>query len=301
MNKIIDVSIILVNYNTKQMTRECIESIVEKTRNITYEIILVDNASSDGSKTEFEGREDIIYIYNKDNYGFGKANNIGIQHAKGEYILLLNTDTLLVNDAISIMHEYAGAHKDTVVGSKLLGFDDNYVHSYGCFPTLHKELQQAIRVLFTHTLPFCNTYKNIDYSFNEKNVDYITGADLFLPSSVVKKCGVFDENFFMYYEETDWQKRMSEYGYDRIIIEGPKIKHLEQGSQKIKKQKKSDKALLFSTRSMMYYFSKYNSTVSCVIFRIIYFLLRFFPILFSSYKINTKLQYYKILLSPQSK
>ena len=103
----LDVSIIIINYNTCKMTCECIDSIVEKTHGISYEIILVDNASTDGSKEFFEKDERIAYIYSERNGGFGYGNNLGMKVAKGKYFFLLNSDTLLVNNAVKEFFDYA--------------------------------------------------------------------------------------------------------------------------------------------------------------------------------------------------
>ena len=95
-----DVSIIIVNYNTKDLTKKCIESVIKYTTNILYEIILVDNASMDGSKELFEKDIRIKYIYNSTNDGFGKANNLGLKYSSGKYVFLLNSDTILMNNAV---------------------------------------------------------------------------------------------------------------------------------------------------------------------------------------------------------
>lgn len=95
-----DVSIIIVNYNTYDLTAACIQSIIEHTKRISYEIIVVDNASTDGSKEKFERDSRIKYIYSEKNGGFGYGNNRGIEIANGDYFFLLNSDTLLLNNAI---------------------------------------------------------------------------------------------------------------------------------------------------------------------------------------------------------
>ena len=95
-----DVSIIIVNYNTKDLTKKCIESVIKYTTNILYEIILVDNASMDGSKELFEKDIRIKYIYNSTKDGFGKANNLGLKYSSGKYVFLLNSDTILMNNAV---------------------------------------------------------------------------------------------------------------------------------------------------------------------------------------------------------
>ena len=121
-DKMIDVSIIIVNYNTCKITDACIASVVDKTKGVSYEIILVDNASTDGSKEFFEHDERVIYIYSEINGGFGVGNNIGMKRAKGKYFFLLNSDTILINNAVKEFYDYAEAQgKLAVYGCWLVG------------------------------------------------------------------------------------------------------------------------------------------------------------------------------------
>lgn len=135
----IDVSVIIVSYNTCQMTKECIESIVNNTRDISYEIIVSDNASVDGSvemiKTEFP---EIFLIENDKNLGFGAANNIAIDNAHGKYLFLLNSDTKLLNNAIKYFFEYFELHEDEIgaLGAYLINTQNFYIHSFGAYPTV---------------------------------------------------------------------------------------------------------------------------------------------------------------------
>src|SRR3712207_2177399 len=102
-----DVSIIIVNYNTCQLISNCIDTIFQNTDGISFEIIVIDNASCDASKSKFENDARINYVYSYENMGFGRANNVGMMLAKGEYIFLLNSDTLLINNAIKFFYDYA--------------------------------------------------------------------------------------------------------------------------------------------------------------------------------------------------
>ena len=106
-----NVSIVIVNYNTLKLTKACIDSVIEKTSGLEYEIILVDNASSDGSSDVFKNDERIIFIEASDNIGFGKANNLGVKHAKGDYLFFLNSDTLLLNNAVDELWKFCESHK----------------------------------------------------------------------------------------------------------------------------------------------------------------------------------------------
>lgn len=131
-----DVSIIIVNYNTKRLTDNCIKSIEEKTKDVDYEIILVDNCSTDGSKEMFASDARIRYIYNNENLGFGRANNLGAQYARGKYVFLLNSDTILCNDAVSMLYHAMETLPLDVgcLGTMLLDSDGNLGLSYGRFP-----------------------------------------------------------------------------------------------------------------------------------------------------------------------
>ena len=130
-----EVSIIIVNYNTYNLTSACVQSIIDYTNGLSYEIIVVDNASTDGSKEKFENDTRIRYIYSKENGGFGYGNNLGIAVAKGDYFFLLNSDTLLLNNAIEEFFKYAKSHNPkTIYGCYLQGLDGSYRDSFFYFP-----------------------------------------------------------------------------------------------------------------------------------------------------------------------
>ena len=213
-----DVSVIIVNYNTYELTSACIESIIENTTNISYEIIVVDNASTDGSKDRFETDSRIKYIYSEKNGGFGYGNNRGIEIAKGDYLLLLNSDTLLVNNAIEEFFKYAISNSlRTIYGCYLQGPDGTYRDSFFYFPAF------TIKDFFKRLVKPHN-YKP-DYT--DKEVECICGADMFMPKIAIEEAGMFDENIFLYGEEGELQYRMMKKGYKRMIITSPKIIHLE--------------------------------------------------------------------------
>lgn len=133
-----DVSIIIVNYNTKKLTSDCIQSVIDKTLGIDYEIILVDNASTDGSKELFENDERIIYIYSDKNGGFGYGNNRGMEIAQGKYFFLLNSDTILLNNAVKEFFDYAECHGDKgLYCCYLFGDAMQYVCSFFLFSCIY--------------------------------------------------------------------------------------------------------------------------------------------------------------------
>lgn len=218
-----DVSVIIVNYNTKEITAACIDSIFKFTDSVTFEIILVDNASNDGSRDLFSSDRRIIYIYNNENCGFGKANNIGVRVASGKYLFFLNSDTLLQNNVLALFYEQAEKCLNNKIAfwGTVLYDKDGFPNGYGdSFPSLIRSLRIAAHI--DSKQEFC-----ISDDFEPFTVDYVLGADIFTLKSVFEECDGFDEDYFMYYEESDLMRRARKDGYRCQIICGPKIIHLE--------------------------------------------------------------------------
>lgn len=251
-----DVSIILVNYNTLKLTKECIQSIIEKTHGCVYEIILVDNASTDGSKDFFSTFNGIKYIYNEENLGFGKANNLGYRYSSGDYILCLNTDTVLREDSISKMVEFSRSKRLSVLGSKLIDNFGNKMHSYGCFlPSIKWELDMNC-YLFSVVVSIFYRLKILLSSYCR--VGYITGADLLIKKSVIDECGFFDPDFFMYFEEAELQFRFQNHGYYSYLYKGTSIVHLEGKSTRVKRNRE---IMYFNSRKL--YYTKSHGKLYC--------------------------------------
>lgn len=292
----IDVSIIIVNYNTRQMTSECIESIFQNTKHNTFEIILIDNASADGSKNFFRKDTRINYIYLKNNIGFGRANNIGIENANGKYIFLLNSDTILMGDIIKKLFEFAEKHIDIKLGALGTCLIDNLGKdnlSFSEFPTPYRIYHRIYE-----KIGLCKSYELKIYKELEKNgfaaVDHITGADLFIPKTVVKHIGKFDPSFFMYFEETDLEKRMANAGYTRIILNLRKIIHLEGGSFKKKRKQFQRDTLII--KSMNLYIRKHFCGIHQIHIRILIFLTKLPSIVNTNYTYREKINLLKLII-----
>lgn len=254
----LDVSVIIVNYNTLKMTDECICSVIEKTSGISCEIILVDNASTDGSKEFFSKDSRVKYIYNNENLGFGRANNKGIEIAQGRNILFLNSDTLLRNNAIKILSDYLDNHpKVGACGGNLYNQYGKSTHSfYRRLPSVLDELDS----FFSGRL-----YKMIygpTWEFNNKNkplkVGHITGADLMVRRETLKSVGGFDERFFMYYEDTELCHRISGTGLAIVSCPEAEITHYT-------KDTLSPVTLTYVNESRLLYFSITHSKLYCSI------------------------------------
>ena len=135
-----DVSIVIVNYNTKVLLCDCLDSIFSLTKRIDFEVIVVDNASSDGSETYVRERfPSILWVNSGSNLGFGRANNLGVERAMGKYIFFLNSDTILLNDAVSLFFDHMESNREKeslgVLGAYLLDKNGNVNISFGYFPT----------------------------------------------------------------------------------------------------------------------------------------------------------------------
>ena len=237
-----DVSIIIVSYNTKELTHNCLKSVFEQTKDIAFEVIVSDNGSTDGSvgmiKAEFP---QVILIENNANLGFGAANNRGLVIAKGKYIFYLNSDTVLLNNAVKLFFDFweNTADKSSIgaIGTTLLDADGNPSSSYGSFVDYNDVCKLQVRILLRH---ICITVLKIFhlqklYTFYKKrnsalvgkttgDVEVIWGADLFVKNN---NFAMFDEHFFLYAEEMDLEFQLKKSNLRRILIAGPEIIHLE--------------------------------------------------------------------------
>jgi GT2 family glycosyltransferase len=271
----IDVSIVIVNYNTMRMTDECVKSVIKFAKFNTIEIILIDNASVDGSKDFFSNDKRIKYVYLNENIGFGRANNVGIEKSIGKYIFLLNSDTILLGDAVSKLFSFA--EKINIddglgaLGTCLIDEHKKDLLSFGQFITS----KRIYRRLFESLKIYRNKFELEVYSeIKEKGyaeVDFASGADLFIPKKVFNQIRPFDSDFFMYYEETDLEKRMANVGLKRYIINVRDIIHLEGGSFS---EKLPYKRKMLMTKGMKIYISKhYKGALKLQIIMLSFFIL----------------------------
>ncbi|EKD62066.1 MAG: Glycosyl transferase family 2 [uncultured bacterium] len=225
-----DVSIIIVSYNTEKLTASCIRSIVKYTRDVDYEIIVVDNGSTDGSVAKISNLKSQIsnlrLVKNKINLGFGQANNQGMKIAKGEFILLLNSDTKIYDNVLGDMIHWMRANPDVGIAScSLRNKDGSLQPTGGYFPTILRVvswmlflddlplLGKLIRSFHPHTPDFFG--KNPIYTAVQE-FDWLTGAFMLIRKDVIKKSGYFDEDYFMYVEEVDLCYRIKKEG-SRIL------------------------------------------------------------------------------------
>lgn len=308
-----DVSIIIVNYNTKELIFDCLESIFAHTKGIEFEVIVSDNGSRDGSvnmiKTHFPT---VMVIENGENIGFGSANNKALEVAKGKYIFYLNSDTVLLNNAVKLFFDYYETHTELNIGGlgcNLQDKDGNTIDSSGeiagefsnaneLLQNLFHLLLRCYKVSIRHCLfrkPLRPVEKKRKTEKKIGKVGFITGADLFIKNNKFAK---FDENYFMYYEETDLELQMTREGFEFYLIEGPQIIHLEGGSEKKIVYEVSDLATqgklnLFYSRFYFYKKNRLASSFQLFLMKIFTFLIWSNPIIIRKTKAFRK----KLLLS----
>lgn len=225
----IDVSIIIVNYKTVHLLDNAIQSVINKTKNLNYEIIVVDNCSGD-SFEELIAKYDVKVIVLSENIGFGRANNKASKLSKGRNLFFLNPDTYLLNNGIKILSDYLDNNKNVgIVGGNLYSSDLKPNLSYGMlYPSILFDLDGVFsRVGFSLTKMLYG--KNYIYNNTAecKSVAYITGADLMIKKEVFDLVRGFNPCFFMYCEDSELAYRVKKLGYEIINVPEVKIVHLE--------------------------------------------------------------------------
>ena len=237
------VSVIIINYNTFQMTCDCIRSVIQFTKGVPFEIILVDNASTERNPADFASQfPSIKLIASPINLGFAGGNNLGIREATGNMILLLNSDTLLTEDSISICAEQLG--KDPAIG--VLGcrqvFPDGALqYSARRFRSISWELLDLFRFIVKLYSPESRARRMLGQYFmhNESmEVDWVNGAFFLLPRKVIDQLPgqQLDERFFMYGEDVLWCEQIKKLGYKVFFLSTTSLIHITSGSTAIAKQ-----------------------------------------------------------------
>jgi len=225
-----ELSIVIVSWNVRQDLIQCLESLYKYPASGTSEVIVIDNASTDGTidaiATKFP---QAIVIVNNRNSGFAAANNQGIERAQGKYILLLNPDTTVHSGSLDILIRFMNENEDVgICGPQLLNKDGTIQPSVRCFPTFRGALYR--HTVLRYLRIFRKEYKKwLMKDFDCKTgieVDQVMGAALLVRKAVVDGIGIMDETFFMYYEEVDLCYRAKQGGWKVAFVPDAKITHL---------------------------------------------------------------------------
>lgn len=214
--KAVDLSVIVVNWNTRELLRACLASVKRHTTGLEYELIVVDNGSADGSpaivREEFP---EVALIENKDNRGFAAANNQAIRIARGRAVLLLNSDTELVENSLLKLHRFLFSRENIgAVGGRLAYAGGASQWSYGFEPSLGRMLWITVSGLLGISWGRKPGAVVPEEGESAHSVEYVVGADLMVKKSVLDHVGLLDESFFAYFEETDLCARIRQAGYE---------------------------------------------------------------------------------------
>lgn len=256
-----ELSVIIVSFNTKTILDTCLASVyrsVKKSR-IRAEVIVVDNASSDGSRAMIRAKYPKVHlIANRKNVGFGKANNQGILKAKGENILLLNSDTIVLDTAIGKLLAFGKQHPNAFIGPKLLNPDKTPQPSCGPFFTLP--------VVFA-ALFLKGDYIGLTRTSPEQaqRVDWVSGACILAPARLFANDLLFDEDIFMYMEEIDLLMRARDKGYPTYFYPRSLIVHLGAASSTNKKKG----PVLNIYRGFLYLYRKHGTPTELSLVRLL--------------------------------
>lgn len=264
-----DISIIIVNWNTKDYLLKCLDAVYQYSGNLDLEVILVDNGSQDESSHAVTLKfPDVKIIQNQTNAGFVRGNNQGYAISTGKYILLLNTDAFINASTLPSLFEHMENYPDTgAAGCKLFYADQTLQRSCYSFPTILTELWQVLFLdrLFKRSKIF-GKYKMTYWDFNDvREVDSVMGACMILRRETIERTGLFDENIFMYSEETDLCFRIKNEGWKVRFVPSASAIHIWGGSS----VQTPLKSFLNLYKSRVYFFRKHYGDVYTFVYKII--------------------------------
>jgi GT2 family glycosyltransferase/peptidoglycan/xylan/chitin deacetylase (PgdA/CDA1 family) len=267
-----DVSIIIVNFNTKDLLRDCLNSIFHQAGDVDYRVIVVDNASIDGSpemvKNEFPH---VALIENSTNRGYAAACNQGMKVADGRYILLLNSDVLICDSAVEKTVRYADSHSQVgIVGCQVWESEDKIMMTCFRFPGITNLLlsTSGLSRLFKHNRLLGREKMQWWQRDSECQVDVVPGVFMLVRREAVEQVGLMDENYFFYSEEVDWCYRFSKAGWKTMFWPGARIIHIGGGAQSSKKT--PEKSYVLLVKGKLIFFKKNRGFTSYLLARAIY-------------------------------
>ncbi len=262
-------SIIIVNWNTKDILLKCLGSISKQDRAICKEVIVVDNGSTDGSVDAIHTHfPQTIVIENYANIGFARANNVGINKSTGRYVCLVNSDVELLDGCLLRLIEYMDANPDIgIAGPKIYYPDLTLQNSCRKFPTLWNNLSPALGFdkLFRNSPAFSGEHMRYFTHDVNMNVDYLAGCFLVVRREALEEVGLLDEQFFIYREEVDWCKRFHQHGWKISFFPNAMAIHHHGASS----SKDPKRFALASQKALFQYWEKHHSTLSVITIRLI--------------------------------
>ena len=269
LTEIFDVSIVIVSFNTRDLLRECLQILAKYADDVHYEILVIDNASRDGSADmvaqEFPTAK---LIRSPVNLGFAAANNLGFIQAVGRYVVLLNSDAFVTEHGLAQAVSYMQQHSDVgLAGARLTGKNGEWQPSARMFPSLltHFLTLSGLAAKYPNSRFFgqCDrTWANPD---EVAEVDWVPGAFSIIRRDVLEQVGYFDENFFLYYEEVDLCRRIKRMGYRIMYLPQVTVIHLGGESSKtlnLEISSAGTQVTLWQMRSALLFFHKHHGKLS---------------------------------------
>ncbi len=257
-----DLSVIIVNWNTKELLLNCIEAFYRTANGLTSEIFVVDNGSVDGSAESVRRTfPEIELIENERNLGFARANNDALRRRKGRYALLLNTDAILTDGAVKALVEFMDDNPTVgIAGGQLINGDGSRQNSFDNFPSLATEAfnKSLLRILFPKRYPS----KRVTYN-DPVDVQSVIGACMIVRSQSIGEVGILDEDYFFFLEETDWCYRMRRHGWRVCHMPQARILHLQGKTANTVR----DRAKIEYYRSLYLFFRKHRGVVEFVLLK----------------------------------
>jgi hypothetical protein len=229
-----DLSIIIINYNSADYVIECVKTICGETTGPTYEVIVVDNASYDTcGRLLAQSYPSVKFIQSNTNLGFAKANNLGYRHSTGNVLLFLNPDTKILHNAVSVAYSCVMNDNNVgLVGAKLLNPDMTIQqNSVQAFPTITNQLLDSdlLRRLFPESKLWGVKVLSLEDG-KHRNVDVVSGAFMMMKREVFQKAGLFSPDYFMYSEDVDLCYKVWKAGYKVFYHDGVHVLHYGGGS-----------------------------------------------------------------------
>ena len=255
----VDLSCIIVNYYSSSSLKNCLESVYQTIKKISFEVIIVDNSQNDKGMTSLkESYPQIRVIQSETNVGFARANNQAALSAQGKTLLFLNPDTILADQAIEEMIAHLESNPDIgALGPKVLNTDGSLQYSCRRFPTLMTGFFNRYSLL-SRWFPgnrFTVQYLMKDFNHDEnKEVDWLSGCCLMIPRAVFEKAGGFDEHYFLFNEDVDLCRTIGQNGFKVMYFPGAKIKHHISTSN----SKVPARIIIKRHRGMKYYYEKHH-------------------------------------------
>lgn len=282
-----NLSNIIVNYNHSDVLMDCVESIYKTINEIEFEIIVIDNSSKDeGIEIVKEKFPKIKLIRNKQNVGFGSANNQGFKISKGETILFLNPDIVLSKSAVNDMLIYFNSHENIgALGPKMLSMDGTLQFSCRSFPDIWTGLfnRYSLMSKIFKNNKFSTRYLLTDFDHNEiKEVDWLSGSCMMISRKDFKKVALFDENYFLFNEDVDLCKKLKNQGHKIVYYPYAKVYHHITSSNG-----KVDPAIIIKRHLGMNYYLKKHHQLNIVTMSLVNFFIAlrcFFHLLFNLVK-----------------